>query len=233
MKRKTILAVVALSALSFNATAWQINNGWCQQVSDDGQVKVMVKAERASIYGNIGCNSSYFGIGESFGINGDAYASVGTCNQQTGHKPISVANSPQAATAVAQAIASREQSSVQAFGGSMPISRNNFVEVCSAVIPSLAKVEHVGSYTRARDVDMNSVLSAAKAKYLSTYDADTLDSADFETVTETSPVVQGNESLRVFQYEVSNPPYRQYDYVVVYVNAAGKVVNTQIDYQGR
>ena len=233
MKRKTILAVVALSALSFNAAAWQMHNGWCRQLSDDGQVLVMVKANRAAIFGQKGCQESYFGKGENFGVNGDVFASVGTCNQQTGHNPISVADNAQSASAVAHSIAGREQGVIQAFGGSMPISRNDFVEVCSAVIPSLAKVEHVGSYTRARDVDMNSVLSAAKAKYLSTYDADTLESADFETVTETSPVVQGNESLRVFQYEVSNPPYRQYDYVVVYVNAAGKVVNTQIDYQGR
>lgn len=233
MKRKSIFAAVVLGALSFNAAAWQMHNGWCQQLSDDGQVLVMVKADRAAIFGQKGCRESYFGKGESFGVNGDVFPAMGTCNQQTGHNPISVVDNAQSASAVANAIAGSEQGVIQAFGGSMPISRNNFVAVCSAVIPSLATVEHVGAYTRARDVNMNAVLSAAKAKYVSTYGADALESADFETVTETSPVIQGKESVRVFQYEVSNPPYRQYDYVVVYVNAAGKVVDTQIEYQGR
>lgn len=233
MKRKSIFAAVVLGALSFNAAAWQMNNGWCRQLSDDGQVMLLIKAERVSVFGQKSCNGNYFGKGETFGVNGNVYAAMGTCNQQTGHNPISVANNAQSASAVAHAIASREQGVIQAFGGSMPISRDNFIEVCSAVIPSLKTVEHVGAYTKARDVNMDSVLSAAKAKYLNTYGADTLDSADFDTVTETSPVVQGSESVRVFQYEVSNPPYRQYDYVVVYVNAAGKVVDTQIEYQGR
>lgn len=232
MKRKSIFAAVVLGTLSFNAAAWQINNGWCRQLSDDGQVMLLIKAERVSVYGQKSCDESYFGKGETFGVNGDAYAALGTCNQQTGHNPISVADNAQSASAVAHAIASREQGVIQAFGGSMPFSRGNFIEVCSAVIPSLKTVGHVGA-NKAHDVNMDSVLAAAKAKYMGAYGADALDSADFDTVTETSPVVQGSESVRVFQYEVSNPPYRQYDYVVVFVNAAGKVVDTQIEHQGR
>ena len=232
MKRKSIFAAVVLGTLSFNAAAWQIKNGLCRQLSDYGQVMLLIKAERVSVYGQKSCDESYFGKGETFGVNGDAYAALGTCNQQTGHNPISVADNAQSASAVTHAIASREQGVIQAFGGSMPFSRGNFIEVCSAVIPSLKTVGHVGA-NKAHDVNMDSVLAAAKAKYMGAYGADALDSADFDTVTETSPVVQGSESVRVFQYEVSNPPYRQYDYVVVFVNAAGKVVDTQIEYQGR
>lgn len=227
MKRKTILAVVALSALSFNAEAWQINNGWCQQLSIDGQVLVMVKANRAAIVGQIKCDEAYFGKGESIGVNGEIYPTIGTCNQNTGFKPISVADSPVQASAIAEAISLTNEGMVQAFGGYMPITRGNFNQVCSAVIPSLKSVSGNTAV-----VDMNIVKRAAVAIYEKTY-GEIVQSADFETVNEMSPVQHGSETLRVFQYEVFNPLYRQNDNVVVYVSPNGEIVDTQLEYQGR
>lgn len=230
MKRKSIYAAFVLGAMSFNATAWQMHNGWCQQLSDDGQVMVMVKAERAAIFGQKGCNDSYFGNGEAIGLNDAAYPSMGTCNQSTGHKPISVANSPAAAGAIANSIANQERSVVKVFGGSMYVTRGNFVEVCSSVSPTLALQK---AQTRGEDTNMGAVVNAAKKEYAAVYGADTLDSADFNTVRELRGETLGSEPVRVFQYEVSNPPYRKYDYVAVFINNAGKVLDTVVSETSR
>lgn len=225
---KTTMLAVALSAVTFNASAdWMIKNGFCQTVTDNGQMLLMLKVTNISVVGQLPCQSKYYMRGETVAINGYPYPALGICDASTSWKPISIVDTRQVdATKIFAAVAAKEQTIVAAQGGSDVIRRSDYLQVCPSVLPSLTNM-NVPAQRSALSMDV--ILAAAKHAYATHIgDADEAGSADWGSVKQLPDSKYKGQVVRVIKYEVYNVPYKSYDDVTVFVADDGRVINTEV-----
>lgn len=171
MKYKNLI-ISTLILVSTHAFAgnWRVNNGWCQTMSDDGQVLVMLKQGQISIAARSqGCpNGQQMLLGSNIAINGNLIRTSQMCNSQTAYRAIEVegAQDSAAAKTAILSIAGREGSTVQVFGSSMRFTRGDMLQVCPKFVPALANMPSGPSVSKPAQINKASVLSMAKKAYI-------------------------------------------------------------------
>ncbi|ENZ7985815.1 TPA: hypothetical protein NPO36_004934 [Klebsiella pneumoniae] len=229
MKTRTIIALF-LSAASVSAQAgnWMVKNGWCQTMTEDGQVLVMLKKDTIGIFGQLqGCPSGQQELmGSRISINGNLIPTSQMCNQQTGYKAVEIegGQAPAAAKKAIESIAAQDISSVQVFGTQMKFTRGDMLQVCPKYVSALAGASAEVTGNKPLKVNKGSVMKAARQAYTKEYDRETADAADFG-----SYEVKGNTVV----YEVYNAAYRTYDKIVVTVGSDGNATGAKVEYMGQ
>ncbi|EAB6034634.1 hypothetical protein G3601_005211 [Salmonella enterica] len=225
MKIKTItLLTLLVCSAPVMAGNWSVHNGWCQTMTNDGRVMVMLKAGKIGVAGLIrGCPDGPQDLmGSRIAINGNLVPTSQMCNSQTAFRPIESEGgmaSAQAREAILS-VAGREVSTLLAFGREMQFTRGNMLTVCPKYVPLLTSLPPDNT----RQINKASVLKAAKQAYTKEYDSQAADAADFGSYT-----VRGNTVV----FEVYNAGYHTYDKVVVTVGTDGNATSAKVEYMGQ
>lgn len=226
--KELIISTLILTSTHAFAGNWRVNNGWCQTMSDDGQVLIMLKQGKIGIAGRAqGCpNGEQILLGSNIGINGNLIRTSQMCNAQTNYVPIESESGqdPEAAKAAILSIADREESTVQVFGTSMRFTRGNMLQVCPKFVPALANTSSHSSGSKPGEINKSSVLAMAKRAYIKENGEEGIEDADF-----TSYEINGNKVT----FEVFNAGFKTYDKVIVTVGQDGNAVNAKVEYKGR
>lgn len=226
--KKLIISALLLASTQAVAGNWRVQNGWCQTVSDDGQVSVMLKQGQIGIAGRAqGCpNGEQVLLGSNIGINGNLIRTSQMCNAQTNYIPFEAeaGQDPEAAKAAILSIAGREESTVQVFGASMRFTRGNMLQVCPKIVPALANMPSDPSVSKPAQINKGSVLSMAKKAYTKEYGDEGIESADFSNYE-----IKGNKVI----FEVFNTGFKTYDNVIVTVGPDGNAMSAKVEYKGK
>lgn len=226
--KKLIISILILTSTHAFAGNWRVNNGWCQTMSDDGQVLIMLKQGQIGVMGRSqGCpNGEQILMGSNIGINGNLIRTSQMCNAQTAYRAIEVegGQDPAAAKAAILSIAGREGSTVQVFGTSMRFTRGDMLHICPKYVPALANTSSHSSGSKPGKINKSSVLAMAKQAYIKENGEEGIEDADF-----TSYEINGNK----VKFEVFNAGFKTYYNVIVTVGQDGNAVNAKVEYKGR
>lgn len=226
--KKLIISTLILTSTHAFAGNWRVNNGWCQTMSDDGQVLIMLKQGQISVMGRSqGCpNGEQILMGSNIGINGNLIRTSQVCNAQTAYRAIEVegGQDPAAAKAAILSIAGREGSTVQVFGSSMRFTRGDMLQVCPKFVPALVNMPSGPSVGKPAQINKSSVLSMAKKAYTKEYGDEGTESADFSNYQ-----IKGNKVI----FEVFNAGFKTYDNIFVTVGPDGTAVSATVEYKGQ